>query len=77
MPFRLTNAPAMFQMLMNQILHPYIDKFVLVYLDDILVYSDSEEEHLEHLRLVFEVLRKHKLYACPKKCEFDKETVEF
>ena len=72
MPFGLTNAPATFQTLMNQILRPYIDKFVLVYLDDILVYSNSEEEHLEHLRLVLEALRKHKLYARPKKCTFDK-----
>ena len=77
MPFGLTNAPATFQTLMNQILRPYIDKFVLVYLDDILVYSNSEEEHLEHLRLVLEALRKHKLYARPQKCSFDKATVEF
>ena len=77
MPFGLTNAPATFQTLMNQILRPYIDKFVLVYLDDILVYSNSEEEHVEHLRLVLEALRKHKLYARPRKCSFDKPTVEF
>jgi hypothetical protein len=77
MPFGLTNAPATFQTLMNSILRPYIDKFVLVYLDDILVYSNSEEEHLEHLRLVFEALRQHKLYARPKKCVFNKPTVEF
>src|SRR5436190_11408511 len=62
MPFGLTNAPATFQTLMNQILRPYIDKFVLVYLDDILIYSNSDEEHLEHLRLVFEALREYKLY---------------
>src|SRR5436189_5125011 len=67
MPFGLTNAPATFQTLMNTILRPYIDKFVLVYLDDVLVYSDSEMEHVEHLRLVFEALRKHKIYARPKK----------
>ena len=61
MPFGLTNALATFQTLMNQILRPYIDKFVLVYLDDILIYSNSDEEHLEHLRLVFEALREYKL----------------
>ena len=49
----------------------------MVYLDDILVYSNSEEEHLKHLRLVLEALRKHKLYARPQKCSFDKATVEF
>src|SRR5438876_2813340 len=65
MQFGLTNAPATFQSLMNSILRPYIDKFVLVYLDDILVYSNSEEEHLEHLRLVFEALRQHRMYARP------------
>ena len=77
MPFGLTNAPATFQTLMNQILRPYIDKFVLVYLDDILIYSNSDEEHLEHLRLVFEALREYKLYAKPSKCTFNQQTVEF
>src|SRR5437667_12017784 len=77
MPFGLTNTPATFQTLMNQILRPYIDKFVLVYLDDILIYSNSDEEHLEHLRLVFEALRKHKLYVKPSKCVFNQQTVEF
>lgn len=77
MPFGLTNAPATFQTLMNSILRPYIDKFVLVYLDDILVYSNSEEEHREHLKLVFQALREHKLFARPLKCTFNKPTVEF
>ena len=77
MPFGLTNAPATFQTLMNSILRPYIDKFVLVYLDDILVYSNTEEEHLEHLRLVFEALQQHSLYARPDKCVFDQPRVEF
>src|SRR5213078_1922052 len=71
MPFGLTNAPATFQTLMNQILHPYIDKFILVYLDDILIYSNSEEEHLQHLRIVFDTLRAHKLFARPSKCTFN------
>src|SRR5438045_7902481 len=77
MPFGLTNAPATFQTLMNQILRPFIDKFMLVYLDDILIYSNSDEEHLEHLRLVFEALRMHKLYAKPSKCTFNQQPVEF
>src|SRR5204863_4215954 len=77
MPFGLTNAPATFQTLMNSILRPYIDKFVLVYIDDLLIYSSSAEEHREHLRLVLEALRKHKLFAKPNKCTFDRPEVEF
>jgi hypothetical protein len=63
MLFGLTNAPATFQTLMNSILRPYVDKFVLVYLDDILIYSNSEGEHREHLRLVLQALCEHQLYA--------------
>ena len=77
MPFDLTNVFATFQTLMNSILRPYIDKFVLVYLDDILIYFNSAEEHREHLRLVLKVLREHKLYARPLKCTFDQSEVEF
>src|SRR5579859_6115849 len=77
MPFGLTNAPATFQTLMNSVLRPYIDKFVLVYLDDILVYSNSDEEHREHLRLVFQALRENGLFARPLKCIFNQPTVEF
>jgi len=77
MPFELTNAPSTFQSLMNSILRPYIDRFVLVYLDDILIYSNSSEEHREHLRLVLEALRRHKLYARPSKYIFDQPEVEF
>ena len=77
MPFGLTNAPATFQTLINRILRPFIDKFVAVYLDDITVYSDSEAEHLNHLRQVFEILAKHKLYANPTKCRFNQTEVQF
>ncbi|GKD59297.1 putative reverse transcriptase domain-containing protein, partial [Tanacetum coccineum] len=71
-PFGLTNAPAVFIDLMNRIFHEYLDKFVvIVFIDDILVYSKSEEEHERHLRIVLEVLRQKKLYAKFSKCEFD------
>ena len=70
MSFGLTNAPATFSRLMNYIFLEYLDKFVVVYLDDILVFSKNEEEHAEHLRLVLEKLREHQLYAKFSKCEF-------
>ncbi|KAG1440545.1 hypothetical protein G6F57_018987 [Rhizopus arrhizus] len=63
--------------MMNHVLQDYVDKFVLVYLDDILVFSKTAEEHKEHLRLVLSKLREHKLYANPKKCTFNKSEVEF
>src|SRR5947207_12190630 len=75
--YGLMNVSATFQTLMNLILRSYIDKFVLVYLDDALVYFNSDEEHLQHLRLVFEALWKHQIYARPKKCIFNKPNVEF
>ena len=77
LPFGLSNAPATFMTLMTEVLAPFIDKFVLVYLDDILIYSETEEEHLEHVRLVLEALRKHRLFAKQKKCEFLKDGVDF
>src|SRR3954471_3592768 len=70
MSFGLTNAPATFSRLMNYIFMEYLDKFVVVYLDDILIYSKTEEEHVEHLRLILENLREHKLYAKYSMCEF-------
>src|SRR4051812_1543099 len=70
MSFGLTNAPATFSRLMNSIFMEYLDKFVLVYLDDILIYSKNEEDHAEHLRLVLMKLREHRLYAKFSKCEF-------
>ena len=70
MSFRLTNAPAIFMAYMNRIFRPYLDKFVVVFIDDILVYSKTEREHAGHLRLVLQILREKKLYAKLSKCEF-------
>ena len=77
MPFGLTNAPATFQFYISKTLRGLIDDFCIVYLDDILVFSKSEEEHYEHLRLVIERLYNTDLYANPKKCEFLKPSVEY
>lgn len=77
MPFGLTNAPATFCTLMNKIFHPYLDKFVVVYLDDIVIYSNTLEEHIEHLRTTFKVLRGNQLYVKKEKCSFAKQEVLF
>jgi hypothetical protein len=77
LPFGLTNAPATFQTLMNGIFQGELDDIIVVYLDDILVFSASVEKHIEHLRRVFTVLRQHKLYAHPDKCEFFKSRIDF
>ena len=77
LPLGLCNAPSTFQHLMNAVMSGYIDDFVLVYLDDILVYSDNAEEHEAHLRQVFDRLREHKLQAKLKKCEFRKPYVKY
>lgn len=73
----LVNAPATFQSLMNRIFEPFLNKFVVIYLDDILIYSKTPEEHLDHLRQVLETLRKEKLYAKLAKCDFNKVEVPF
>jgi hypothetical protein len=77
MPFGLTNAPATFCTLMNDIFHEWLDDFVVVYIDDILIYNSSMEEHAEHLRKVFQRLRENKLYAKLEKCEFGVTEVDF
>jgi hypothetical protein len=70
MPFGLINAPAMFMDLMNQVFRPYLDQYVVVFIDDILVYSNSHLEHEQHLRVVLQTLRENQLYAKLDKCEF-------
>ncbi|WVZ80995.1 hypothetical protein U9M48_028423 [Paspalum notatum var. saurae] len=77
MSFGLTNAPAYFMHLMNRVFMDYLDKFIVVFINDILIYSKSEEEHEVHLRLVLQRLREHKLYAKLKKCEFWIDEVPF
>jgi hypothetical protein len=77
MSFGLTNAPAYFMYLMNKVFIEYLEKFLVVFIDDILVYSRHEEEHEEHLHLALQKLREHRFYAKLSKCEFWMKQVAF
>ena len=77
MPFGLTNVQAVFIDLMHRVFQPYLDQFVVVFVDDILIYSQSEREHEYHLRIILQLLRDHQLYAKFSKCEFWLTKVRF
>ena len=77
MPFGLTNAPATFMDLMNRVFRPYLDHFVIVFIDDILVYSRNLKQHAKHLKMVLQTLREAQLYAKLSKCEFWLDKVGF
>ena len=77
MPFGLTNAPTDFMNLMNGIFQPYLDQFVIVFIDDILIYSGSKEDHEEHMKVVLQIMRGHQLYAKLSKCQFWLDSVTF
>jgi hypothetical protein len=77
MSFGLTNAPAYFMYLMNSVFMPELDKFIVVFIDDILIYSKNLEDHTRHLHVVLQRLRDHHLYAKFSKCEFWLDTVKF
>ena len=77
MPFGLTNAPTAFIDFMNRVFRPYVDQFVVVFIDDILVYSKDAQEHEQHLRIVLETLRENRLYAKLSKCNFWLKEVSF
>ena len=76
-PFGLTNAPAVFQALVNDILRDMIDKYVFVYLDDILIFSKSREEHIHHVQTIFQCLLENSLFVKAGKCEFHTQSVSF
>ena len=77
MPFGITNAAAIFMCLMNNVMHKYLDKFVVVLIDNILIYSKFEEEHKYHLKIVLQELQEHQLYAKFSKCDFFKDKIQY
>ena len=77
MPFGLTNAPAVFMCLMNNVMHKYLDKFVVVFIDNILIYWNSKEEHKEHLKIVLQEFREHQIFAKFSKCDFFKDKIQY
>ena len=77
MPFELTNSPVVFMCLMNNVMHKYLETFVVVFIGNILIYSKSEEEHKEHLKIVLQELREHQLYAKFSKCDFFKDKIQY
>ena len=77
MPFGLTNAPTAFMDLMNRVFQPYLDRFIIVFIDGILMYSGSSEEHLEHMRIVLQNLRERQLYTKLSKCQLWLDRVTF
>ena len=77
MPFGLTNAPTTFMCLMHNVLSKYLDKLLFVFIDDILIYSKTKEEHDEHLKIILQVLIEHHLYAKFNKCDFYKDKIQY
>ena len=77
MPFGLTNAPATFQSYINEVLRTYLDEFCVAYIDDILIYSRTLEEHIEHVRKILKKLLEHGLYVKLEKCQFHVQEIEF
>src|ERR1700733_13660396 len=77
MPFRLINAPTTFMRIMNDVLRPFLDDFIIVYLDDILIFSKTWEEHLKHVKLTLDALKREKLHVKLSKCEFGKTSLNY